>query len=138
MKTIISIPLIILILFTGISVKFAAHYCGGALFATKVSLTGEPATCGMESESQKKTGQENFTSHCCDDVISTYSINNNYIPSEYDVKVSVKEGFNNINALVDFFKNQETIINTPFINIRPPGTNQPNSVDRPVLCIFRI
>ena len=50
MKRIVSIPLLFIILFSGINVKFASHYCGGNFSGTKVSLTGELATCGMEQE----------------------------------------------------------------------------------------
>ncbi|MDP3001889.1 MAG: hypothetical protein Q8N38_02015 [Bacteroidales bacterium] len=138
MKAILSIPLIILILFTGISVKFATHYCGGYVAATKVSLTGELATCGMESKSDNNTQQKTFDKHCCDDITSAYSICNNYFASSYNFYDPGQQVINMIAVLAGYLSNQETIINTSNNDIRPPGTNHPNSVDRPVLCIFRI
>ncbi len=138
MKTLLCIPLIILILFSGISVKFATHFCGGSVAATKVSLTGELATCGMESPVHKNSVQVTFNNHCCDDKISAYSICNNYIPSYYYVKEPGQQVIYLINVPADCLSNQITIINTSIKNIRPPGSNYPNSVTLPALCIFRI
>lgn len=138
MKTLISIPLIILILFTGISVKFASHYCGGYVAATKVSLTGELATCGMESKSDNNTQQKTFDKHCCDDITSAYSICNNYISSSYFVNDPGQQVTYVIDVPADYMSNQEIIINISNNNIKPPGTNYPNSVTLPALCIFRI
>ena len=138
MKSIISIPLIVLILFTGISVKFATHYCGGYVAATKVSLTGELATCGMERQSDNNPLQDTYNNNCCDDLTSAYSICNNYFASSYNFDDPGRQVINMIAVPSGYISNQETIINTSFNDIRPPGTNLPNSVDRPVLCIFRI
>ena len=138
MKSIISIPLIILILFTGISVKFATHYCGGYVAATKVSLTGELATCGMESKPDYNTQQETFDKHCCDDIISAYSICNNYFASSYNFDNPRRQVINMIAVPAGYLNNQEKFTITSNNDFRPPGTNHPNSVDRPVLCIFRI
>ena len=81
MKKILSIPLIMLILFTGVTVNFATHYCGGSVAATKVSLTGKLATCGMEGTSDNKTNEGLYKNHCCDDVTAAYTLSSNYIPS---------------------------------------------------------
>ncbi len=138
MKTLISIPLIILILFTGISVKFATHYCGGYVAATKVSLTGELATCGMERPSDNNSLQDTYNNNCCDDITSAYSICNNYISSSYFVNDPGQQVTYVIDVPADYMSNQEIIINTSNNNIKPPGTNYPNSVTLPALCIFRI
>ena len=138
MKSIISIPLIVLILFTGISVKFTTHFCGGYVAATKVSLTGELATCGMERPSDNNSLQDTYNNNCCDDITSAYSICNNFFASSYNFDDSGRQVINMIEVPVGYLSNQETISNTSNNDIRPPGTNHPNSVDRPVLCIFRI
>ena len=138
MKTIISIPLMLLILFSGISVKFATHYCGGHFAATKVSLTGELATCGMESSSDNNSFGNSFNKHCCDDITSAYSISDNYIPSSYDVKEPWQHVLNLIVVPAGFPVNQEKIVYTSCNSIRPPGINYPNSVARPAICVFRI
>jgi hypothetical protein len=138
MKTILSIPLIILILFTGVSVKFATHYCGGYVAATKVSLTGELATCGMESGSESKTLQQTLGNHCCDNTLSAYSICNNYFASSFNIEVPGQLVTNLLLSPYGYLSNYETNFNTSLSEIKPPGIYNPNSVDRPVLCIFRI
>jgi hypothetical protein len=138
MKTLISIPLIILILFTGISVKFATHFCGGYVAATKVSLTGELATCGMERQCDKNSLQYTYKNNCCDDITSAYSICNNFFASSYNFDDPGQQVVNMFAVPSGYLSNQETFIITSDSDFRPPGTNHPNSVDRPVLCIFRI
>lgn len=138
MKTIISIPLILLILFSGINVKFATHYCGGYVAATKVSLTGELATCGMEQPSDKNATQDSFRNKCCDDVTSAYTICNNYLSSSHFVNDPVQQVTHVIYVPPDLLKNQESTINASSNCVRPPGTFSANSVVRPVLCIFQI
>jgi hypothetical protein len=138
MKTILSIPLIILIFFSGISVKFAAHYCGGSVVATKVSLTGELATCSMERPSDNNSSQDTYSNKCCDDILSAYSICNNYIASSNNVDDPEQLVINTIVIPAGYLSIQEPIINTSKNVISPPGTNHSNSVALQVLCIFRI
>ena len=138
MKTIISIPLVLLLLFSGVSVKVAIHYCGGYVAATKVSLTGELATCGMVSSENDESSQEAFKKHCCDDVMSAYSFDNNYVPSFFNVE----KPFQHIISLLiypdDLTISQFENLNTSSSIIKPPGDYFYNSTDLPVLCIFRI
>lgn len=138
MRLLLSIPLILLLLFSGVKVKFAAHYCGGHVVATKVTLNGELATCGMEMPTDVKTTENSITNHCCDDVTSEYSINNNYFPSTFSVEKSFPQVINLFIADLDCYDDQESIISTTTKNNRPPGTKNLDSFDQPVLCIFRI
>jgi hypothetical protein len=137
MKTILSIPLMILILFTGVKINFATHYCSGSVAGTKVSLTGELATCGMKYDSDLNTSQQSIGRHCCENVVSVYSICNNYFSSSYTPDAPQ----HNIccqNMVCCCYNNIE--YNTPDSGnkIRPPGNYTSNSVDRPVICTFRI
>jgi hypothetical protein len=138
MKTIISIPIIILILFSGINVKFATHYCGGSVAATKISLTGELATCGMEHSSVRNSLNVVYSTKCCDDVLSDYSICNNYFPASYSINDPYQQVISVLIIPADFQNNQELTDNTTITNRRPPGPNSPNSVSLTSLCIFRI
>jgi len=54
MRKLSSISLAILILLAGMHITIATHFCGGEIAATKVSLAGIAASCGMESD--KNTG----------------------------------------------------------------------------------
>jgi hypothetical protein len=138
MKKLISIPLIILLLFSGISVKFATHYCGGFVAATKVSLDGELATCGMEHPSENNSLQDTYNNKCCDDVTSAYSICSNYYPCSYSVNDPGLQVIYTIDIPVDYLYYQQVTINNAGNNIRPPGDNSPNSVTLPQVCVFRI
>ncbi|MFZ0283138.1 MAG: hypothetical protein WAL29_15920, partial [Bacteroidales bacterium] len=66
MKRILSIPLVLLIAFSGISLKLATHYCGGNVVDTKVSLSGRHATCGMEHRGDFNN-EVTLRSICCED-----------------------------------------------------------------------
>ena len=138
MKTILSIPLIILILFSGITFNFATHYCGGNVAATMVSLTGEPATCGMEKGPADNSLTVKFKNHCCDNVTSAYSICNDYFPSVFNVEDPIQNLISIIVIPFDYLSSTKFLNNSPNTNIRPPGCYTPNSVTLPDLCIFRI
>ena len=138
MKTILSIPLIILILFSGVIVSFASHYCEGTVVATKISLTGELATCGMEQNSSDNLLVDRFVNHCCDNTASVYSICNNYFPSSYNVEDPILQVISVLNVPFNFLSTLTIVNNTLNTTIRPPGCYTPNSVTLPDLCIFRI
>lgn len=137
MKTILSIPLIILLLFSGIIVSFATHYCDGSVVATKVSLTGELATCGMEQASSDNLLTDKISTHCCDNIATVYSICNNYIPSAFNIEDPVLQVVSVYFIPLDNIFSPEIISNT-MNPIRPPGCYTPNSVTLPDLCVFRI
>jgi len=138
MRKILSIPLIILILFTGVSVKIATHYCGGNVAATKISLTGEFASCGMTTDFESYSQQQTITHHCCDNTLSAYSICNTYFASTYDEIINGQVATDNILNPIDYILDNKIIINITNNQCKPPGSFNPNSVDRPVICIFRI
>jgi pterin-4a-carbinolamine dehydratase len=138
MKALITIPLIILLTFSGISVKFATHFCGGYVAATKVSLTGELATCGMERHSHSIPFQDILTNYCCEDITSAYSICNNYTPSSFFIDEVAQQVHSMIFAPDVPLSFYETVITSTDTTIRPPGLNNPDSPLRSALCIFRI
>jgi hypothetical protein len=138
MRKLLSIQLAVLILFSGLTVNIATHYCGGNPVATKVSLSGELATCGMEKATSEIPSQKSLKNHCCDNVISAYSLNNNFVPSylllsllqHQNIEVHYPAIINS--ALNDNFK----IISDEII--RPPGIFYNSQASQEILCIFRI
>jgi hypothetical protein len=138
MKTVLSIPLILLILFSGISVKFATHFCHGSFAATKVSLTGELATCGMETLSGNIPFDNSFGKHCCDDITSAYSICNNYVSSSSTISYPWNKLIQIIDAPFDFIYNQLIFNIITDVIIKPPGTIYSKCVSCAALCVFRI
>jgi hypothetical protein len=137
MRKILSIPLIFFILFTGIKVKIATHYCRGSVFATRVSLTGEPASCGMEHNENHHSLQLAISNHCCNDVMSSFSFINTYLGSDYHQErpFFTLNNFSFIPFKAQFLECHITPFNNT--NSKPPG----NDLYSPVLqslCVFRI
>ena len=135
MKKIAAIPLMIFILFTGMTINLAEHYCGGSYIDSKISFSGMLASCGMEHITHEKPGI-NEADHSCQDFTSSYTFSSNYIPSAFQV--------------IDFLNIGHTamLFNT-FLSIephsqafgtlnKPPGNDITNEVDLEVICIFRI
>lgn len=134
MRKIISIPVIILILFSGITVNLAFHYCGGMLADKSISLLGTPASCGMEGDSDQQTGMKRL---CCENTLSSYTFNNTYIPSS-NVKDDTAD---HQNAVVEVFSALLTDLASSFspqVLVRPPGAYTPSDVDLVSICTFRI
>ena len=138
MKSIISIPLLLMLLLSGTSVKFSSHYCGGNFSSLKVSLNGETASCGMEKESVKEYSEDMFSRHCCDNVNSSYTIATNYFPSCPIVNYPLREVIRTAYVPSDLLLNHEIPISVPADKRRPPGIFCPGCVDQQVLCIFQI
>ena len=138
MKILISIPLIILLFFSGVSVKFATHYCHGNVAATQISFSGELATCGMEELKDICSSQETFGMHCCEDVRSSYSISNIYIPSTFTIEAPIVQDIKNFAIPADYHNAQFASDFNHTRIIRPPGTFQIDCLDPQVLCVFRI
>ncbi len=138
MRTVLSIPLIFLLLFTGVNVKFARHYCKGEVAATKISLSGELATCGMENHKEINPFGEIFTNQCCEDVVSAYSFNNNYFGSSYNIADPGQQGTHMF--IVPHFNllSEILILNKTNSNQKPPGINDLHTPTMQTLCIFRI
>ncbi len=139
MKKIISIPLLLLILFSGIKINIASHYCGGNYAATKVSLNGELASCGMVHKPALKTRQAVLTSQCCEDVMMTYSISTNYVPSTICCfQAALEQVIHSFIVPGEILTQSEHSILTTTSEGRPPGLFCPESVEQQVICIFRI
>lgn len=139
MKRLFSIPLILLILFSGINVNIAAHYCGGNFSASKVSLNGTLASCGMEHQAGSKSFQDLISNHCCEDFISSLAISVNYIPSICHSIPDIAPELNHLFILTDELLNSQCItVSSICGNNKPPGNFSPVSVEQQVICIFQI
>jgi hypothetical protein len=138
MKTVLSIPLLVLMLFTGIRVDIGTHYCGGSVAATKVSLDRELASCGMEQSSGCSNPVDIITHRCCEDVVTEFSICNNYFPTVFNAGDSYPTDITLFIVNPDFLIGQTITSSNQYISIRPPGDYSPSSVVLSDICIFRI
>jgi hypothetical protein len=139
MKRLVAIPLLLMILFSGISVQIASHYCRGNYSGSKVSLDGQLASCGMEDLSVKHSSEDSISSHCCSDVISSLSISPNYISSSSPDLSGPRQEIIHIQFIQnELLASQEIFLSIASGNVRPPGTYISAGIEQQVLCIFRI
>jgi hypothetical protein len=137
MKKLLAISFALMILFTGITLNVAVHYCGGLVAAKKVSLSGELASCGMAQQEPLKPGINNPP--VCSNTLSAYILNgNNFVSSSL--------------ISVDFVKKLITAIESPSAQApacmpefkakalcnRPPGMGNPGEVKLEYICVYRI
>jgi hypothetical protein len=139
MKKVISISLTILMLIALLHFSVATHYCMGKIAASKISLSGKLANCGMENdENELPTTGTCFNTHCCDNVLVFCGIHSNYFPSfSY-----VPESFNNIFQVFGIPASL-TICSIPSFksfnsSVIPPGVSVSSNVDLSAICVFRI
>ena len=138
MRSLVSIPVIILILFAGIRISISSHYCMGNHIGTKVTLIGENASCGMEQPSGEKPDHDIIKNHCCEDVITSFSVNTDFFPYQYTALYLLPE--KNIDPGLSFstFSGVESFTLALHSTVHPPGIYCPQSVDQIEICIMRI
>jgi len=139
MKKALSISLSLLMLLAVLHISVATHYCGGHVAASKISLSGKLATCGMEDDDidLPQTGPSYHT-HCCDNVLTFCGINNNYFPSFNFIPETHNNDFQIFSIPVSLTINSISsfkIINT---SVNPPGPTEIKSVDLSAICVYRI
>ncbi len=123
MKKISCHTIIAVILFSGINVQIASHYCRGNYSGSKVSLDGQLASCGMEDQSGKHSSEDSISSHCCSDVISSLSISPNYISSSCPDLPDPRQEIIHISFIQnELLASQEIFLSIASGNVRPPGT----------------
>ncbi len=140
MKRVFSILFALLILISGTQLTISTHYCGGELAASKVSVWGGLATCGME---EKTTGEctkpgSHIDKNCCNNTISVYEVDHNYSPSFSEFKTfsqPILQVFTlpeNVlfHSLTSLFQNNA--------NSSPPESLLASAVSLPKICVFRI
>jgi hypothetical protein len=139
MKKIISISLTFLILIATLHLSVATHYCGGNIAASRISLSGKFASCGMEdNDKDLPVSGSHFASHCCDNVLVYYGINSIYFPSLSFVPESYQHNFQVYNFLSDLTINTLVSIKSIYTSVSPPDGPVSNSVDLSCICVFRI
>lgn len=125
----------ILILFSGITINLASHYCMDSLVSSKISFSGKLATCGMEDHGVRKDGIN--PENTCANISHSYTLSTNYVPSFEK----------NIVKLVPVVSDIISITTSLPVNfvpgscnsfIQPPGCFSPNNVDREIICVYRI
>lgn len=140
-KKILSILIAFLILLSLMQFTIATHYCGGdGETFVKFSITGELASCGMESCDDKYSAQEKyFEKTCCNDNISVLAVYNNFAPlftnftvfALHVLKIYIIPVNIEIHSLI-------AIVNSSSADVSPPGNFLVRAVSLPIICVFLI
>ena len=139
MKKFLSISFAFLILLSGMHFTIATHYCGGEIAASKVSFSGELASCGMEgAHDQCPSTGSHIGSNCCKDKVSVFAVDNNYTPSISEFKVFAQPVIPVFDIPVSFQIDNISALNLICTNLSPPGSFQVSDVSLPAICVFRI
>ncbi len=139
MKKGVSIALVLLTLAAIFHFSVATHYCRGEAVASKVSLTGKLANCGMEGqEKELPLSGASITSHCCDDVVNYCGTDNNYAPSFSFFSDTYQYNFRIFSIAPGYPVYAPAALKPLYANARPPGALMSTNVDLSDICVFRI
>ena len=138
MKKGVSILLTAMMWLSEVSFSFAIHDCGGKVAAIKISLSGEKASCGMHVHPYENPWDELQVSGICDDHISIYSVEDNYMPSKNVNKIIVK-AFSQL-IYSPALNSSDKISHSKYtaLNAGEPAEKPPGSVELEKICILRI
>ncbi|MFA5329924.1 MAG: hypothetical protein WC384_19160 [Prolixibacteraceae bacterium] len=140
MKKILSISFALLILVSGLNFTISTHYCGGKVAASKISLYGHLASCGMEeSETDDCTYASTIEeSSCCKNKVSVYEVDHNYSPSFTEFKVFAQTVLQLFTIPENITFHSLTSASNLYTDVSPPGFLPANAVSLPKICVFRI
>ena len=139
MKKGISISLVVLIISAMLHFSVATHYCGGHIADSKISVTGKPASCGMEgSQNEAPPHGQYLSKHCCEDIVVSISTDNNYVPSFYSISDTFQFGFQTSGLPSESSNSLPGIFKLQYPDKSPPGALMSTDVDLSGICVFRI
>lgn len=129
-------------LFTAmLHISVARHYCGGELAASKISLSGGLASCGMEGTEEScplNSSGNHLKPHCCDDVVTYYSVDNNYSQSQTVISEIFRFSTHVLEMPVAFVVQSNYNNSRIFSDLSPPDLLMSTAVDLTNICVFRI
>jgi len=139
MKKFLSISFSLLILISVMHLTISTHYCDGVMAASKVSVLGELASCGMETPVDKcpSTGSH-FGSNCCSNKVSVFAVANNYTPSFSEFKSFSQPVLQVFDIPLSYQIQSLSVLNLYSTNVSPPGNFMVSAVSLPDICVFRI
>jgi hypothetical protein len=138
MKRYLTIPLALLILVSGMHFTIATHFCGGKIAATRVSISGKEASCGMARDVKSETAAKlGFSSNCCRNEISVYSVDDNYTPSAFNIKEITQHILHVFHIPLNYsYSTFPSLIK--LTTVSPPDYFSANAVSMTGICVFRI
>jgi hypothetical protein len=121
----------------GMHVSIDRHFCGGELAATKISVTGELASCGMETHKPEFPGVVSLNNKCCEDHVTLLDVSNNFAPEYFKVSYPSENkeipSFQLLNVSLKPFEAEN--ISTWVV---PPGDDIKQALTLSKICVLRI
>jgi hypothetical protein len=136
-KKVFSILFSLLLLISVMHIRLATHFCGGVKAATLVSFTGELATCGMESCLEHPFTGNAITSHCCDNEVIAFKVDENYSPSYQEFKAFALTVLQIFAIPADFTSCSFSALKHINVSESPPGGFLASLISLPFICVFR-
>ena len=139
MKKVFSISLALMMLTAILHLSVATHYCGGKIETSKVSFSGIPVSCGMESSLEDLSLQgAQLSSNLCDNVVIHFGIDNNYFPT-FSVPIDSYQNNNLAFCIpIDLPVNSLAVLQSLYTSVTPAGVLLSTNVDLSDICVFRI
>ena len=138
MKRVFSILFASLILLSGLHFTVASHICCGQLAEVKYSVTGEKATCGMESDENIPLSNGVIHSDCCKNNINACVSDGNYFQSQAPVQEIASIDLLPYAVAPDFLVDEPVFFKTFSSLSGPPLIKSYSPVDQSLLCVFII
>jgi len=139
MKKAASISMLLLMIAGMLHITVATHYCGGTEVASRVSLTGKLANCGMEGSDNAETLPGlSFDKHCCDDIVTFCGTDPNFFPSFSVVPETFQNNYQLILIPSGITADSSAGLIPVFTDVGPPGPLMSTDVDLTDICVFRI
>jgi hypothetical protein len=134
-----SISLLIFVFAGMMHLSIANHYCAEKLAGTKVSFSGQLASCGMEAEKTKlpETGTR-LSDHCCYDALVILVMDNYYEPSFSLIGNHYQFNFQIQDNILLYQHNSPDLPGSQTTNVMPPGKKPSALADCSGICVFRI
>jgi hypothetical protein len=135
----ISLIFVFVMMLSAAQFTIAIHFCGGTVAASKISLSGKLASCGMESEVKSYSLPGNhITKHCCDNQITTVGILNIFTAPVSFNENNIQNIQKTFYTLVSQLFHSITATNILYTSFNPPGELSTCAVSLPDICVFRI
>jgi hypothetical protein len=139
MKKVLTILTATIILASGFQISMDRHFCGGNLAGVKISVTGQMASCGMEDpEESYPAGGLLLRTHCCEDIVTVFKIDNNYSPAFSVLTEPINDNLHIYSNAADLIRSYKTTLTLLFTDVSPPGNLMSTDVDLSDICVFRI
>jgi hypothetical protein len=140
-KKVFSILTVIMLITAMFHISVARHYCGGELAASKISLSGGLASCGMEGTEESCPYDfpgDHLKSHCCDDVVTFFNVNNIYTQSKTVISETYRFTSHVLEMPISFVVQSNYSNSRIFSDVSPPDSLMSTAVDLTDICVFRI